>query len=184
MIEVPARPDADPVYVKPCRRDDIRHDAFRMNGPPLRILHQPAAAQRRPYGGSGIRHPRHAGNRIHDNNNIGIDAIGNRSEPVVSEPWTVVAPPDTTKPVVTFAPVAVTGTTATVTFSANEDATFQCQLTKNGRVFKAWASCTSPVTYTKLPAATYVFSVRATDLAGNTSNPYTTTWVVAKSSRK
>jgi hypothetical protein len=62
--------------------------------------------------------------------------------------------------------------------------TFQCQLTKNGRVSKAWAPCTSPVTYTKLTPASYVLSVRGTDAAGNHSAVKTHSWTVVKASRK
>ena len=57
------------------------------------------------------------------------------------------------------------------TLTADEtNVTFECQLTKNKKVSKAWAPCTSPVRRT--PASRrprYVLSVRGTDAAGNTS---------------
>ena len=115
---------------------------------------------------------------------VGIDAIGNRSEPEVSDPWTVTAPADTTPPVVTITPTLL-GTTSRFTLTADEPGvTFQCQLTKNGRVSKAWAPCTSPVTYTKLSPASYVLSVKGTDAAGNISAVKTQSWTVVKVSRK
>ena len=55
---------------------------------------------------------------------------------------------------------------------------------KNSRVSKAWAACVSPVTYQRLPAATYVFSVRGTDAAGNVSDVQTYTWTVVKGGGK
>ena len=111
---------------------------------------------------------------------VGIDEAGNRSEPVVSESWTVAAPPDLTPPVVTIDPVVVTGTTATVSFGANEIATYQCQLAKGKKVSQAWAPCTSPKTYTGLTPATYTVSVRGTDAAGNPSLVAASTFVVTK----
>jgi predicted phage tail protein len=115
---------------------------------------------------------------------IGIDAAGNPSEAVESQPWTVEAPDDTTAPEVKIDGVVVAGTTATVTFSANEDATFQCQLVKGKRVVSAWATCTSPTAFTGLTPATYTVSVRATDAAGNTSDVVTETFVVTKAPGK
>jgi hypothetical protein len=113
-----------------------------------------------------------------------IDKAGNVSTVKTSEQWTVTETPtgDTTPPTVTLAPLQGTtpGSTATFTFTANETATFECQLTKGDRVQEAWADCTSPKTYTGLKAGSYVFSVRATDTAGNTSIAYTYTWSVTK----
>ncbi len=115
---------------------------------------------------------------------VGIDAVGNRSLPEVSDSWTVSAP-DTRAPQVTVTPVGTPGTTATFTIIADEPAvTFRCQLTKNGRVSKAWAPCNESVTYTKLPPAAYVLSVQGTDAAGNASTISTRSWVVVKASRK
>ncbi len=105
------------------------------------------------------------------------DAAGNVSA-VVTKNW-VVIPPDTTAPVVTVTPDGVLGSTASFTFTADEDsATFECQLTKDGTVTQAWAPCTSPKTYSGLAAGTYLFSARATDDAGNVSSLATKSWTV------
>lgn len=109
------------------------------------------------------------------------DRAGNVSE-IVTQGWTAAAPPDTTAPVVTLTPVGVAGATATFTLTANEaGVTFECMLTKSGKVTQAWAACTSPKTYTGLKPGTYVLSVRGTDPAGNVSDPVATaTWTVTK----
>ena len=71
------------------------------------------------------------------------DAAGNVSA-VVTKNWTV-APPDTTAQVLAVTPVGVLGSAANLTATADKDsATFECQLTKDGTVTKAWATCTSP----------------------------------------
>ena len=83
----------------------------------------------------------------------------------------------------TVTPVGTPGSTATFTLTANEPVmTFECQLTKSGKVTEAWATCTSPKTYTNLKAGNYVFSARATDLAGNVSAVATASWTVKKAS--
>lgn len=115
------------------------------------------------------------------------DRVGNVSE-VVTRSWTVEAPPivDTTPPVVTITPVGTPGTTATFELTANETVVgFECQLARNGKVMQAWASCTSPKTFTALTSGTYVLSVRATDTSGNTSDPVASvTWSATKGSRR
>ena len=104
----------------------------------------------------------------------------------MSDPFTVAAPPDVTLPIVAIDSVVVSGTTATVRFSANESATFRCQLAKGKRVSQAWAPCTSPKVYTGLTPATYTVTVLGTDEAGNPSLVMTRTFVVtrAKASAK
>ncbi len=113
------------------------------------------------------------------------DTAGNTSEVSSTQPWTVAPAEDTTPPQVTITPVGTPGADARFTLSADEaDVTFECQLTKNSHVSKAWAPCTSPVTYTKLTPATYVFSVRATDPSGNVSSVETVTWTITKATGK
>ncbi len=86
---------------------------------------------------------------------------------------------DTTAPVVTATPATTPGTDASFTLAANEDGvTFECQLTKDGTVDQAWASCTSPKTYTGLDPGSYVFSARGTDRVGLVSEVATWEWVV------
>ncbi len=69
-----------------------------------------------------------------------------------------------------------TSTTATFTFSANDPgATFECKL--DGAAF---AACDSPKQYTGLAAGPHTFQVRASDLAGNGTDPTPAahTWTV------
>ena len=109
------------------------------------------------------------------------DEAGNTSAEASSERWTVYTPPgDTTPPVVTITPEGEPGATASFTLSADESATFECQLTRNSRVLEGWATCPSSMSYTDLKVGTYVFSARATDAAGNTSTADTETWTVKK----
>jgi hypothetical protein len=65
-----------------------------------------------------------------------------------------------------------TKTTAKFTFSADENATFECKLTgkKTKKALRKYSSCTSPKTYKKLKPGKYTFSVLATDAAGNTDS--------------
>jgi hypothetical protein len=118
----------------------------------------------------------------------GADAAGNVSDIAESQSWTVAPPVDQTPPTVTVAPVGTPGATATFQLTASEPGvTFECQLTKDGRVSQAWAPCTSEKTYTALKPATYVLSARGTDLAGNVSTGDdigTSTWTVTKAPSK
>ena len=50
------------------------------------------------------------------------------------------------------------------TFDALEPSTFECSFSTGADAFSA---CTSPQAYTAQPNGTYTFSVRATDVAGN-----------------
>jgi hypothetical protein len=110
---------------------------------------------------------------------------------VVSFP--AVPPPDTTPPVVSIsgpgtlpAPEGeianwVDSTSATVIFSANEPATFECYihpgLGGNGYPVSEWTPCTSPLNFSNLPEGQKYVSVRATDAAGNVSGEPETIWV-------
>jgi len=63
---------------------------------------------------------------------------------------------------------------ADFSFSADETATFQCQLDSGG-----FSACTSPVSYTSLSEGSHTFEVRATDQAGNTDpTPTSYTWTI------
>ena len=70
-------------------------------------------------------------------------------------------PPDTT---ITSGPAgALPGTSASFGFAAGEaGSTFECKLDGD-----AWRACTSPKSYSSLPAGAHTFSVRATDVTGN-----------------
>ncbi|HUC07112.1 MAG TPA: hypothetical protein VMR96_03400, partial [Solirubrobacterales bacterium] len=109
------------------------------------------------------------------------DAAGNTDASPATLSWTVQAPappadataPDTT---INSGPAATTtATTASFSFSATEsNSTFQCKLDSG-----AWGSCTSAKTYSSLSIGSHVFSVKATDAAGNTdATPATDNWTV------
>jgi RHS repeat-associated protein len=105
-------------------------------------------------------------------------STGPASPPTTTGTTTVTPPPpppDTTAPRVsiTGGPGAVTQErTATLTFSADEAATFACRLDETG----AFAPCTSPARYPELPLGPHVFEVRATDAAGNVSPVASRAW--------
>jgi len=99
------------------------------------------------------------------------DAVGNVSE-VESHTWTV----DLTSPVVTIdqAPPALgNSATAGFEFSADEDATFQCDLDDTG-----WEACTSPVSFDSLGEGGHSLGITAIDAAGNVSEVATRQWTV------
>ncbi len=65
-------------------------------------------------------------------------------------------------------------TSATLTFAANESATFECKLDAG-----AWAACTSPHSTGTLLEGSHTFEVRATDAAGNLeATPVSHTWTI------
>ena len=104
----------------------------------------------------------------------GIDALGNLGPDAVYA-WTIDAtPPQTTlaaKP-----PARTTATSARLTFSASEPATFQCRL--DGRSF---LRCSSPKKYAGLARGPHRFAVRAIDAAGNVdSTPSLSKWTVGR----
>jgi hypothetical protein len=105
---------------------------------------------------------------------IASDSAGNTS--AVSNSRTVIV--DTTPPhtSVDSGPAASTNeTTATLTFSSSEGgSSFDCRL--DGAAF---ASCSSPVSYSSLAEGSHTFEVKATDAAGNTdATPATRSWTV------
>jgi hypothetical protein len=83
------------------------------------------------------------------------------------------APPPS--PTITSGPSgSITSTSATLAFTDTQSGVaFQCSL-DNG----AYASCTSPRSYTNLPAATHTFRVTATIGTSNPSAPASRTWTV------
>src|SRR5919108_496835 len=100
------------------------------------------------------------------------DGVGNVG-PEAARSWTI----ETRPPVVTVTsgpPSPGNATTATLAFSANEPATFECKL--DGRAF---APCASPKTYRALARGRHSFTVRAADRAGNVEpGPPTARWSV------
>src|SRR5207253_3511501 len=63
-------------------------------------------------------------------------------------------------------------------FSSEAGATFQCAL--DGAAF---ASCTSPKSYSSLADGSHTFQVKATDTAGNTGTAASHTWTVDTTAR-
>ena len=100
------------------------------------------------------------------------DGAGN-SGPEATRTWTV----DAVAPVVTITGQPATPTqqtSGTVTFTVDDNtATVECRL--DGGV---WATCASPTTRTGLADGTHVLEVRATDPAGNVSDPASAQWRV------
>ncbi len=108
------------------------------------------------------------------------DAAGNTDSSVASYAWTVVdvAAPETS---ISAQPdVSTASTSASFEFSGSDSVTpaaslsFECSL--DGA---AWASCSSPKSYSGLAAGEHTFRVRASDAAGNTdSSPASYSWTV------
>ena len=103
------------------------------------------------------------------------DAAGNVA--TKSHTWTIAAPPppDTTPPAITLTgPASGTqSTNATFTFSANEPASFRCRLDSG-----SFGACASGKSYSGLQPGDHVFTVEATDGAGNVGSA-THTWTIA-----
>ncbi len=79
-----------------------------------------------------------------------------------------------TAPTITSGPTGTTsGSSDTLTFTAEAGARFECQLDTG-----TWAACTSPKTYQSLTDGQHSFAVRAVDTAGNTGASTTRTWTV------
>ena len=85
--------------------------------------------------------------------------------------------PDRTAPTITITGApgpSSAATTATFTFTADEaPVTFQCRLDGG-----AWQACSSPRNLDGLTPGEHLFSVRATDAAGNVGAPATRRWTV------
>lgn len=101
------------------------------------------------------------------------DAVGNRDQTPAARTWTV----DATAPETTIdgGPLGTVGTgSATVAFSSEPDATFECRLDA-----AAWEPCTGSRTYDALADGEHTVAVRASDAVGNTdASPATRTWTV------
>ena len=101
------------------------------------------------------------------------DRAGNRDESPASHSWTV----DTVAPETTIesGPADPTNSTsASLSFSAGEDAGFDCRLDHG-----EWAACTSPEAYGHLAEGRHALEVRATDRAGNVDeSPASHQWTV------
>jgi hypothetical protein len=104
-----------------------------------------------------------------------VDPAGNLDPSPASYAWTIDAtPPDTT--IGPSFPAALTiATGATFDFSSTESpSTFQCALDGG-----AYASCSTPKSYSGLADGAHTFYVRATDVAANTDpSPAFYTWTV------
>lgn len=83
---------------------------------------------------------------------------------------------DQTKPVVeinTHPSSYTKDLNAEFTFSANEEVSYQCKIDAN-----EYTACSSPINYNSLTEGEHSFSVIATDLAGNVSDPANWTWTI------
>ena len=104
-----------------------------------------------------------------------VDPAGNADPTPASYAWTIDAtPPDTT--IGPSSPAALTiATGATFDFSSNESpSTFHCALDAG-----AYASCSSPKTYSGLADGSHTFYVRARDTATNTDpSAASYTWTI------
>ncbi|MDQ3981816.1 MAG: hypothetical protein M3271_03940, partial [Actinomycetota bacterium] len=102
------------------------------------------------------------------------DALGNTEATPAERVWTIdIGRPETT---LDSGPSGTTGSTeATFAFSSNEaGSTFECSLDGG-----AFASCSSPKSYTGLAEGAHTFGVRATDLFGNVdTSPAERSWTI------
>ena len=112
-----------------------------------------------------------------------VDTAGNTSD-VVTYSWIVPRVYDTVPPAVVLTVNGDLGSSASFTLSTDppeEGAAFECRLEKGGEA-TLWSDCTSgsigTANYTDLEPGAYVFYGRATDQAGNTSDPVTKAWNV------
>ena len=100
-----------------------------------------------------------------------IDQAGNTLDSAKQTVAIDNTPPTTTIGTKPANPTNATG--ATFSFTANEPATFECRL--DGAAF---ASCTSPVTYSGLAPGSHTFSVRGMDAIGNVGTAASFTWTI------
>jgi len=101
-----------------------------------------------------------------------IDAAGNTGS-AAARSWTVdTTPPQTT--LLSGPSGTTTSTDATLTFSSEAGASFQCRIDGG-----AWGACASPKTWSGLAVGSHTAEVRATDAAGNTdATPASASWTV------
>jgi hypothetical protein len=106
------------------------------------------------------------------------DALGNTG-PTASYGWRV----DATAPETTLGSRPRSRTTAlsaTFTFSASEQAAFQCKLDAS-----AFVPCTSPKTYSRIRRSAHTFQVRAVDAVGNVDpTPAVLRWTITAVARR
>lgn len=101
---------------------------------------------------------------------VGVDSAGNTSN-VITHSFVV----DLTAPIMSITSSGTSPTSSDLrnfTFSADEEVSFACDLDSAG-----FASCSSPLQYSGLADGQHVFSLRGTDLAGN-SSLLTYSWIV------
>lgn len=92
------------------------------------------------------------------------------------------APPG--PPTITLEPASPgSDLTPSWSFTTDAGATTECELSRGAAVLSPYAPCASPASYdlTGEPDDSYTFSVRATDVAGNTGTPATDTYVLDSS---
>ncbi|HET7854951.1 MAG TPA: Ig-like domain-containing protein, partial [Gaiellaceae bacterium] len=99
-----------------------------------------------------------------------IDAAQNSAE--ATRTWTVDGTPPTVQITGDKPGDPTNSTSATFTFSSSEASTFACKLDTG-----SFAACISPKSYTSLGDGQHVVTIRATDLAGNSSQD-AYTWTV------
>jgi uncharacterized delta-60 repeat protein len=105
------------------------------------------------------------------------DAAGNESGYWLSPMWTVdYSPPYAA--ILSGPSGSTSSTTASFEFNSNEEGTFECKLDGPGAATSAYASCSSPKTYSGLAPGAYTFSTYAIDLAGNGSSAETRSFTV------
>ena len=106
------------------------------------------------------------------------DAVGNTG-PTASYSWRV----DATAPETTLGARPRSRTTAlsaSFTFSASEQAAFQCKLDAS-----AFVACSSPKTYARLRRSAHTFQVQAVDAAGNADGtPAVLRWTISAVTRR
>ena len=102
-----------------------------------------------------------------------VDIFGNIDSTGASYSFTV----DTIAPNVSLTPSSTQSptdqTTESFGFSANENASFSCQLDSSG-----FSPCISGINYSNLQQGSHSFQVKATDTAGNVSVPQSFTWII------
>jgi parallel beta-helix repeat protein len=105
------------------------------------------------------------------------DAAANLDATPAAYTWEIQVEADTTPPQTTITaqpPETTTETGASFSFDSSEASTFQCSLDN-----AAFASCTSPKSYSSLTVGTHTFQVRATDAAGNVdATPASASWTI------
>jgi hypothetical protein len=118
----------------------------------------------------------------------GLDDAGNLEDPATRRTFTVGSAADTVGPKtsITRGPKhRGAKRNATLRFSANEQATFECKLAgkKATKKLRQFAPCTSPRKYKHLKRGRYTFRVRGTDSSGNVGNTARYAWKVKSKHR-